>query len=503
MGQVQALYTLLSQRCEDVAVQWQQSLAHTGFVASSVPEVQAHLSILARRTIHAVLADEPDRNECRTIGAAVASLHYVHPDALERTLNILAGALLAGLPTTDRLFLQQRVDSCLAALATGFIAEVCTIMLREQDAIRNAVLSERDRAYDELRAILDAAVDAMVLISPERTALMINRSFTEVFGIKAPEIVGKSFEELRPLVEPLYANPQDLGRLIMRVAGSAGDATQDLIQVKPKARILQLHSVPVQRSDGVLLGRLHIFRDVTRERELDRREREFLAEVSHEFRTPLTSIKGYANLLLTESTTLAEQREFLEIIQNNAQRMTTFVNDLVDLSRLELGKLDLRPNWVDLPVVLERIAASVRPRFAAKQQGFSVSIPETLPRVWGDADRLAQVFSNLLANANNYTPVGGRITLVAETGAGVVHVTVADTGIGMSAEEQALLFTKFYRIRKKDTSPVQGSGLGLAITRSLVELHRGTIAVHSKPGVGSTFTVALPVQPPKEPEPAR
>ncbi|MCL4508241.1 MAG: hypothetical protein M1296_01810, partial [Chloroflexi bacterium] len=156
MGQIQALYTLLSQRCEDVAVQWQQSLAHTGFVASSVPEVQSHLSILARRTIHAVLADEPDRNECRAIGAAVAGLHYVHPDALERTLDILAGALLAGLPTTDRLFLQRRVDSCLAALATGFIAEVCTIMLREQDAIRNAVLSERDRAYDELRAILDA-----------------------------------------------------------------------------------------------------------------------------------------------------------------------------------------------------------------------------------------------------------------------------------------------------------------------------------------------------------
>lgn len=487
---------VVKERAASTAERWQQALASTGFAAISVPEVQAQLAVLAERAIRAIHTEptEPvDRSAGRAIGVALADLRYTHPDALERTLILLDEELLWACAPGDEAIGQRRRSVFLAALAGGFTAEVRAITLAEQDAIRHAVLAERDQAYDELRAVLDAAVDSMVLISPERRTLMINRRFTETFDIAPEQIVGRRFEELRPLVEPLYANPQALVRLISRVAGSAEDAKQDLIQIRPQLRALQLHSVPVQRSDGALLGRLHIFRDVTREREIDRREREFLASVSHELRTPLTSIKGYVDLLLTEDLSPDETHEFLEVVQHNADRMRTLVNDIIDLSRLELGEFQLRPDWINLSALLESAVSALRPQLRKKTQDLTVDLPSPLPPIWGDTDRLTQVFTNLLVNANRYTPEGGHITVQAMEASHAVRVSIMDTGVGMSANEQMHLFTKFYRVRNRRTEHVQGTGLGLAICRSLVELHRGTISVQSAPGLGSTFTVTLPV----------
>jgi PAS domain S-box-containing protein len=488
------LALVLSGRSVRVARRWQQALAETGFAAVSVPELHAQLRGLFQRTVQALLAEPVDRAEGRAVGAAIAALHFVHPDALERTHALLATELLRELLPVEQLRLQPRLCAFLAALGAGFTAEVRTILLAQQDSLRNAVVAERDQAYAELRAVIDAAVDAMVLISPERRALMINRRFTQVFGITAEQMVGKSFAELRPIVEPIYANPEVLARLIMRVASSAEEATADLFQVLPQLRVLQLHSVPVQRADGVLLGRLHIFRDVTREREVDRREREFLAGVSHELRTPLTSIKGYIDLLLDEDLGAAERREFLEIIQNNADRMKTMVNDLIDLSGLELGQLALRPGWVNIAALVDRVLAALRRQIVTKQQHLVVDLPPSLPALWADGDRLNQVFTNLVANAHHYTPEGGSITLRAMADDQVIRIAVADTGVGMSAEEQIHLFTKFYRIRNRRTEEIHGTGLGLAISRSLVELHNGTIQVQSTPSAGSTFTVELPLK---------
>jgi PAS domain S-box-containing protein len=407
------LLPVLARRSGAIARRWQQALARTGFSDASVPEVRGQLQALLERGIAALLADPVDRGEGRAIGAAVAALHFVHPDALERTQALLSHELLGTLSPAEQLALHPRLSILLAALGSGFAAEVRTLLLAQQDALRRAVVSERDQAYDELRAVLDAAVDAMVLISPERRVLMVNRRFTEVFAIPPEQMLGKDFEEVRSLVAPLYANPEALAHLITRVASSADDATQDLFQILPRVRILQLHSVPVQRGDGLLLGRLHIFRDVTREREVDRREREFLAGVSHELRTPLTSIKGYVDLLLAESLSPAEQREFLEIIQNNADRMKALVNDLIDLSGLELGHLALHQGWVDIRNVLERIVAGLRRQLRAKQQHLVPDLPDGLPEIWADAGRLTQVFTNLLVNAHNYTPEGGHIVVRA------------------------------------------------------------------------------------------
>jgi len=228
--------------------------------------------------------------------------------------------------------------------------------------------------------------------------------------------------------------------------------------------------------------------------EANRLKNEFVSMVSHELRTPLTSIQGYVALMLEgeggEPT--AEQREFLTIVQNNSERLLALIADLLDLARIEAGRIELRRATVDLARLIRGVADTLRPLVEAKQQRLTLDMAEPLPPVWADADRLAQVLTNLLSNAHKYTPAGGAIGVGARAENGAVRVEVRDTGIGLSREDQAQLFSRFFRAKNRAVQEVGGTGLGLVITRSLVEMHGGTIAVSSAPGQGSTFSITLP-----------
>ncbi len=233
--------------------------------------------------------------------------------------------------------------------------------------------------------------------------------------------------------------------------------------------------------------------------EANRLKGEFVSMVSHELRTPLTSIQGYIALLLQgESGELAaEQREFLIVVQNNAERLLALINDLLDLARIEAGRIELHRATLDLARLVQDVARALRPLIEGKQQQLTLDLPPALPPVWADANRVAQVVTNLLSNAHKYTPAGGSIRVTVRAADGTVGVEVRDTGIGLSAEEQAQCFAKFFRAKDRRAQEAGGTGLGLAISRSLVELHGGHITVSSAPGQGSTFSVTLPVcQPP-------
>ena len=478
-----------------IARLWQQALADTGFAPLPVPDIRAQLKSLFERSVRCLSCDTIDATEARAIGRSVATLHYLHPNVLNVTHNLFAETFLQYGISSDQYLLFARLIRFLGQFSAGFFEQARQSVLSEQEDIKAAALIERDNAYEELRAVLDSAVDAMVLISPERRAEMVNRQFTVQFGLDSADVVGKRFDELWPVVAPIYAEPQLLAHHIARAAQSNEPITQELVQARPHARILQIYSVPVQTARGRKLGILHAFRDITRERELDRREREFLAEVTHELRTPLTSIKGYADLLIAEEVSVEEQRECLEIIQRNTARMASLVNDLIDLSQLELGQVRFQLSYVEIPTLIRRVAESLRLQFREKQQELSLSLPDDLLPVWGDLGRLTQVFTNLLVNAHRYTPVGGKIAINAGQDGDRVRVQIIDNGIGISAKDQVHLFTKFFRVRSKATANIQGSGLGLVITRSLVEQLGGTITLESVLGVGSTFTVTLPTSP--------
>jgi len=153
------------------------------------------------------------------------------------------------------------------------------------------------------------------------------------------------------------------------------------------------------------------------------------------------------------------------------------VNELLDLSRLEAGQVELTPLPLDLKPLLQEVAASLQSQMQARRQQFRLVLPSQLPPVLGDSTRLVQIFTNLVANANKYTPEGGRITVTAQVVAGAIAVDVDDTGIGLTEEDQSRLFTKFFRAKNQLTQESGGTGLGLAITRALVERHGGTITV--------------------------
>jgi signal transduction histidine kinase len=209
---------------------------------------------------------------------------------------------------------------------------------------------------------------------------------------------------------------------------------------------------------------------------------------------------GYTELLLEgQGGLLGErQREWLGIIGQNADRLETLIDDLLDTARIELGKIELKPTPLDLVPLVQEVARALRPQIARKGQRLTLELAAALPAIVGDADRLRQILTNLLSNALKYTPSGGRITITARQDAGGVRVAVQDTGIGLTPAEQAQLFTPFFRAQHETTQRVGGTGLGLAITRALVELHGGAITVTSVPGQGSTFSVMLPT--PQAPE---
>jgi signal transduction histidine kinase len=226
--------------------------------------------------------------------------------------------------------------------------------------------------------------------------------------------------------------------------------------------------------------------------EANRLKTEFVSIVSHELRTPLTSIQGYAELLLEDEQIAQEHRESLAIVKKNSERLLGLINDLLDVSRMEAGRLDLHRTSLDLVHLIREVAGSLRPLIETKRQQLRLDLSGGLPAVWADADRVTQILTNLIANAHKYTPVEGSIMVAARRDDGFVRVEVTDTGTGLSPEDQAQLFTKFFRAHDRSSQVGGGTGLGLVITRLLVELHGGQITVSSAPGQGSTFSFSLP-----------
>jgi signal transduction histidine kinase len=226
--------------------------------------------------------------------------------------------------------------------------------------------------------------------------------------------------------------------------------------------------------------------------EANRLKTEFVSMVSHELRTPLTSIQGYAELLLEDERIAGEERESLTIVRKNADRLLGLINDLLDLSRIEAGRVDLHRTSLDLARLISEVARSLRPLIEAKRQRLKLDLADGLPAVWADANRVTQILTNLISNAHKYTLVDGSITVAARRDDGFVRVDVSDTGIGLSPEDQAQLFTRFFRAHERSPQAGGGTGLGLVISRLLVELHGGRITVSSALGQGSTFSFSLP-----------
>jgi two-component system phosphate regulon sensor histidine kinase PhoR len=248
--------------------------------------------------------------------------------------------------------------------------------------------------------------------------------------------------------------------------------------------------VPINEDEDFTL--LLFLNDITEEKRLEAIKRDFVANVSHELRTPLAAIKGYSETLLDGGVDDEEtSREFLGVIDRHATRMSRLIDDLLTLSRLESQQMAIVPTPVDLSELLNSTEKSFRKHAKDKGVTLSAKVPEDLPVVLGDHDRLEQVVVNLLDNAIKYTPEGGSVILRATSESGVIKVEVVDTGIGIPEADMPRIFERFYRVDKARSRDLGGTGLGLAIVKHIMQGHNGTLNVESSPGVGSTFSFTL------------
>jgi signal transduction histidine kinase len=225
--------------------------------------------------------------------------------------------------------------------------------------------------------------------------------------------------------------------------------------------------------------------------EADRVKDEFVALISHDLRTPLTSIMGYLELTLDDENLTDVQRGYLTVVNRNAERLLSLVNDLLFVARLEAGQLELKRDELDLAAVVRQSVAEAGPRAAAGGIELTCEADDVQP-VEADRGRMFQLLDNLVSNAIKFTPSGGDVRVSLARANGAVRLEVADTGIGIQAAEQRQLFERFFRARAASEQQIPGTGLGLYIARAIVEAHGGSIAVRSKPGEGTSFRVDLP-----------
>jgi signal transduction histidine kinase len=356
------------------------------------------------------------------------------------------------------------------ARAIGFAAAIIAalvggwILSRSASRQRARLAETRNLAISRLNAVLASLSEGVIIADEHRRVTLVNPSARALLNI-----------------------PTD----------GDDDALAALDRVEATSqRVIRGYSAPVLDEVGQSLGTVTVLRDATREQEVDRLKSEFLAVVSHDLQTPLTAIKGALELVLDDDTGQLSrvQRRFLDTIERNTERLVALVSDLLDLSRLEAGGVELNARPLDTRAVVTDTVAALGGLFRSRDVTLDVRIEPDMPPIAGDRRRVEQVLTNLLSNAAAHTPPGGRVAVEASANNGHVVLSVSDSGPGIPDEERARVFEKFYRGPNALQRGDPGSGLGLAIVRSLVELHGGSARVEAGTAEmpGARFVVELP-----------
>ncbi len=363
--------------------------------------------------------------------------------------------------------------------------------LRQKIDLANAELIEANRELklekSRIEAIVRGMADGLVALDAAGIVQLVNPAAELMLGVREQELQGRHFEE---------AFSHDGLRDLMDAAVHADDRPRraEVAVEEPERRILAAYASPVPGDGDQEAPIIVALSDITALKELSEMKSDYVSAVSHELRSPLTSIKGFVAALggnHGQELDPPTREDFHTIIQHECDRLLRLINDLLDVSRLEAGK-PLRLN-------LETVDIAERLRQAIQAQGtytdrhrFALHLPDGLSPVQGDPDRFDQIVANLLSNAVKYSPDGGNISVAVRDVDGHIEVAVTDSGIGMGPEHLATVFERYARVETRGTRHIRGTGLGLFLSKQLVELHGGRIWVDSELGKGSTFTFRLP-----------
>jgi signal transduction histidine kinase len=449
------------------------------------------------------LPEEEDREQKRTGSMIVVPLVAHHE---------LQGVLVLSHEETNYFDEHQRlVEAASNQIATG-IHNALVYKQLEHDLLRRYEMQQaQEQAIGQSNAILQSLSDGVIVCDVFGSVITVNpaaehileRPLEELLIWNMPELIrrmmGRRADELP--IEAILSEPRDeFGRARMY------SATLQL-----GTHVVSATLNPVLSSEKhTPIGALLVFRDITREVEADRLKTEFIGTVSHELRTPMTSIKGFTQLLVMGSLGPVNetQREFLNIIQTNSERMIAIINDLLDITKIETGSVELDMRPLHVAETISTVVLELQARIRERGHELAISIPPGLPLVRADQRRFNQILFNLLLNAIKYTPRTGNIMLEArEVGVDAVpeeqreglkpnqryvQIDVRDTGVGIAREEFERIFERFYRAENPLKVEAGGTGLGLSLVRPLLKLFSGRIWVASSPGEGSTFSLVVP-----------
>lgn len=343
------------------------------------------------------------------------------------------------------------------------------------------LITERKRS----EAVVNSIGDPLLVMDGEHRLLLVNPAAERVFGLHEDLVHGAHF--LEAISDPgLF---ELIGRNTRREQGAERPTVTRMVNGHERHFAVEVTEIPGAADGGLVV----LLQDITHYRELDRMKSDFVSTVSHEFRTPLTSIAMGIGLLLERSKADATSREhrLLAAANEDTQRLIKLVNDLLDLSRIESGRIQMEFAPVDLGKLLPEATAPLIGQAGSKGIDVAVSVSPGLPPAWADAAKITWVISNLVGNAIRYTPSGGKITVAGEQKANRLHVSVADTGAGIPEAEFDNIFRKFVQLPGPEGTTSGGAGLGLSISREIVQAHGGRIWVESRVGVGSKFTFTL------------
>lgn len=391
----------------------------------------------------------------------------------------------------------------------GQICGVLAIALDIHDLLNIQYTLQHER--DRLEAIIESVNDAVLMLDANGTAVIANLQFERLFNLPRQIVLERS---LTDFVRQLRAQPDlppDFMNVLLNFNNDYTQSASYEFEISGATRrVVRWYTEPVYTYSGALLGRLFVFHDATHELTLDRTKTEFVALVTHELGTPLTAIKHAVEMLQDDPSSLLNEdaRQYVQIIGQRVEALEALVKDIIALTRIEAGRIELRRAYHPLSAALEEALNGVRSVIQARKQQLFLEIPSNLPLLWIDRNRIAQVFTNLLTNASKYTHEGGtlmvraaRVDYISELPEDspvdvrlpAVLVMVQDTGIGIAYEDQARIFERFYRAEDARKRRIQGSGLGLTIVESFVTLHGGKVWLRSAPMQGSSFFFTLPI----------
>jgi two-component system phosphate regulon sensor histidine kinase PhoR len=390
-------------------------------------------------------------------------------DLLDYTEN-----LRLGIPIRNRI---SRRDDIYGQLAKG---------LEKLERSHTSHLSTLHGRMEEIQAILTSMSEGVIATDITGRISLINPAAAELFHLGPGEGVGEFPYKVFPRSE--------LGEIFHQVYVKGYPQALELTWPGSPERVLNLHLAPI-RGDEIeeIRGVVAVIGDITKLRQLESMRKDFVANVSHELKTPLTSIKGFIETLIDGAIEdRGAAQRFLGIIHQETERLNHIIADLLDLSKLESGRTELNVSTIDLDELVAEVVDAAENRLRAKNLELTLAIEAKV--ISGDEDLLREVIVNLFDNAMKYTPEGGAIKIGSAEGPEGVEVYVEDTGFGIPEESLPRLFERFYRVDKGRSREMGGTGLGLSIVKHIIERHCGKVAVSSELGRGSRFSFIIPHQ---------